>query len=89
MNLAAILHPFSRASKVIAVALAIAACVLVTSSIKAGAFTQTVSAPANTDDTEIRSANRMVNQGSASTVTVDGDEPASPIAAPTPITSLS
>jgi hypothetical protein len=76
VNLPAILRPFSRVSKVIAVALAIAACVLVTSSMKASALTQVVSVPASSDDTEIRSANRMVNQGSATTITVDGDEPA-------------
>lgn len=76
MNLPAILRPFSRVSKVIAVALAIAACVLVTSPMKASALTQVVSVPASSDDTEIRSANRMVNQGSATTITADGDEPA-------------
>ena len=76
MNPAAILHPFSRVSKVIAVALAIAVCALIISSMRAGAVTQTASAPASSDDTEIRSANRMVNQGSATTITVDGDEPA-------------
>jgi hypothetical protein len=75
VNLAAIVRPFCRVSKVIAVALAIAVCALITSSMRAGALTQTASVPAS-GDTEIRSANRMVNQGSASTVTVDGDEPA-------------
>src|SRR5829696_2561327 len=75
VNLAAIVHPFSRVSKVIAVALAIAVCALVTSSMRAGALTQTAIVPAS-GDTEISSANRMVNQGSATTITVDGDEPA-------------
>ena len=75
MNLQAILHQFGRASKVIAVAVTIASCVLITSSMKAGAFTQTVSASAS-GDTEIRSANRNTNYGSATTITVDGDDPA-------------
>jgi len=69
------LHLFGRASKIIAVALAIAACVLITPSMKAGASTQTVSASAS-GDTQIRSANPNTNYGSATTITVDGDEPA-------------
>src|SRR5215212_11082702 len=76
VNLAAILRPFSRVSKVIAVALAIAACVFITSSMKAGALTQTVSVPASSGDTKIRSANPTANLGSATTLTVNGDEPA-------------
>jgi hypothetical protein len=76
VNLPSILHPLRRVSKVIAVALAIAACVLVASSIKAGAAPQTVNVLASSGDTEMRSADRMVNLGSATTITVDGDEPA-------------
>ena len=75
MNLPAILHPFRQASKIIAVALAIAACVLITSSSKAVGLTQTVSASAS-GDTQIRSANPNTNYGGATTITVDGDEPA-------------
>jgi hypothetical protein len=76
VNLVAILCPFSRVSKVIAVTLAIAACVFITSSMKVGALTQTASVLASSGDTEIRSANSVVNRGSATTVTVDGDESA-------------
>ena len=75
MNLPAILHPFSWASKVITVMLAVATCVLITSSMKAGALTKTVSASAS-GDTQIRSANPNTSYGSATTITVDGDEPA-------------
>ena len=75
MNLLATLHPFSRASKVITVMLAVATCVLITSSMKAGALTKSVSASAS-GDTQIRSANPNTNYGSATTITVDGDEPA-------------
>jgi hypothetical protein len=76
VNLAGILHPFSRVDKVIAVTLALAACVFITSLTKAAAVTQTVNASASSGDTEIRSANPTTNYGSATTITVDGDEPA-------------
>jgi hypothetical protein len=76
VNLAAILRPFSRVSKAIAVALAIAACVFIISSMKVGALTQTVSVPASSGDTEMRSAKATTNYGSATTVTVNRNEPA-------------
>ena len=76
VNLAAVLRPFSRVGKVIAIALAIAACVFITSSMKAGALTQTVSVPASSGDTEIRSAKATTNYGGVTTVTVSGNEPA-------------
>ena len=48
---------------------------LIISSMKVGALTQTASALAS-GDTEIHSANSMANRGSATSVTVGGDEPA-------------
>jgi hypothetical protein len=50
VNLVAILSPFSRVGKVIAVALAIAACVFIHSAMKVGAFTQTASVLASSGD---------------------------------------
>ena len=63
-------------SLAVIVVVALLVAVTITSSMKAGALTQTVSVPASSGDTEISSANATANRGSATTVTVDGDEPA-------------